>query len=398
MSSGRQIASLARQCSFRFASAGILLLAGCSIDSALTPPADVGAVGSIAPGYAALPPPQPVPASFAQADQVSAPPVADSASGEPLPQPRSAPEPAIVDGSPAAPVSTEPGRAADPAEDASTAASVMDSDRVVEGDTRDPVVAGVGTGAPRLVPGTGLGDPDAGETPSLLPKTARRPAAPAAEGETRLAFNVRPADPIHLGRGAAPQSEAMNQPEAMPASEIACRHELGRLGVQYVDLPRISEGPACGIAYPIKLTGLSGGIRIKPAATLNCQVTAEFAKWVKRDVAPAARMRYLSGISSMTQLSSYSCRTMNSEPGAPMSEHAHGNAIDIGSITLNSGRRIDVRKPGWFAFRQRGFLNTVRADSCGYFNTVLGPGTNKYHWNHFHFDLRQRRSGRSYCE
>ncbi len=44
-------------------------------------------------------------------------------------------------------------------------------------------------------------------------------------------------------------------------------------------------------------------------------------------------------------------------------------------IELNSGRDIDVRKPGWFAFRQRGFLNTVRADGCNYFTTVLGPAT-----------------------
>ena len=384
MGSGRQFSRLARQCSCRFASAAVLLLSGCSIDSALTPPADVGAVGSIAPSYASPPPQQALPASFAQAAQTSVPYGAASSSDGP-PQPSA--EYGSAGWSPIAPVSTAPDRTSEPADDVSAAASGADGGRDAHGDIGGPVDA-----APALAVS------DTERTAPLLPETARRPAAPPGKGDTQLAFDVRPADPNRLGSRGAPESEPTSQPEAMPASEISCRDQLRRLGVQYVDLPRISQGPACGIAYPIKLTALSGGIRIKPAATLDCQVTVEFAKWVKRDVAPAARMRYLSGISSMTQLSSYSCRTMNSQPGAPMSEHAHGNAIDIGSITLNSGRQIDVRKPGWFAFRQRGFLNAVRADSCGYFNTVLGPGTNKYHWNHFHFDLRQRRSGRTYCE
>lgn len=384
MGSGRQFDRFARQRSHLLASAVVLLLAGCSTDSVLTPPADVGTVGSIAPAYAAGPPQQPVPPTFAQAAQM--PGTARDGPAAASRQPPSASQ------SQSATLSQP---AADPS-NGTSAAPALGSDRVVEGDTRDPVVAGVGTGAPRLVAGTGLGDAASQGTKPLLPETARRPAAPRDEGDTQLAFNLRPGDPMRLGRDAAPQSEPPQ--ETMPASEIACRRELDRLGVQYVDLQRISDGPACGIAWPIRLTGLSGGIRVKPAATLNCQVTAEFAKWVKRDVAPAARMRYLSGISSITQLSSYSCRTMNSQPGAPMSEHAHGNAIDVGSITLNSGRTIDVRKPGWFAFRQRGFLNTIRAESCGRFDTVLGPGTNKYHWNHFHFDLRQRKSGRTYCE
>jgi len=39
----------------------------------------------------------------------------------------------------------------------------------------------------------------------------------------------------------------------------------------------------------------------------------------------------------------------------------------------------------------------VRGDSCKYFSTVLGPGSNAEHWNHFHFDLRSRKGGRQYC-
>jgi hypothetical protein len=146
------------------------------------------------------------------------------------------------------------------------------------------------------------------------------------------------------------------------------------------------------------MTALSGGIKIKPAAKLNCQITAAFAGWVKNELAPSARSRYLSGIASINQLSSYSCRTMNSRRGAPMSEHARGNAIDVGKITLNSGKVIAVREPGFFAFREKSLLKNVRADSCKYFTTVLGPGSDVYHKDHFHFDLRKRRAGYRHCD
>ena len=80
-----------------------------------------------------------------------------------------------------------------------------------------------------------------------------------------------------------------------------------------------------------------------------------------------------------------------------LSEHGKGNALDIMRIELNSGRDIDVKKPGLFSFRQRGFLNNVRADGCQYFNTVLGPGYNYDHRNHFHFDIKQRRNNHVAC-
>ena len=66
-------------------------------------------------------------------------------------------------------------------------------------------------------------------------------------------------------------------------------------------------------------------------------------------------------------------------------------------IELQSGKEIDVRKPGLFAFRKRGLLNTVRADGCEYFTTVLGPGYNRDHADHFHFDIKARRSGHRAC-
>jgi hypothetical protein len=118
---------------------------------------------------------------------------------------------------------------------------------------------------------------------------------------------------------------------------------------------------------------------------------------VKSDFAPAVRTRYFSGIDTIYTGSTYACRNMIGESTNHLSEHAKGNAIDVMKIRLDSGRVIDVTKPGFFSFRQRGFLNRVRAEACDYFTTVLGPGYNRAHANHFHFDLKQRRNGYVAC-
>ena len=179
----------------------------------------------------------------------------------------------------------------------------------------------------------------------------------------------------------------------MPADEVDCRNDLKRLGVAYVDLPTIRKGQ-CGIDYPVKVSAI-GSVRMRPAATLTCAMAASFAAWTKRELVPAARLRYWSGVKQINQGSSFSCRNIAGE--GVLSEHGKGNALDVMSIELNNGDKIDVRKPGLFSFRQRGFLNTVRADGCSYFTTVLGPGYNYDHRNHFHFDVKNRRNGYRAC-
>ncbi|MEO9340140.1 extensin family protein [Mesorhizobium sp. SB112] len=180
----------------------------------------------------------------------------------------------------------------------------------------------------------------------------------------------------------------------MPADEIDCRKELKKLRVQYQDMERINDGGSCGIDFPVKVSAI-GNIEMKPAATLSCSMAASFASWTRNELQSSARWRYVSGVKTIHQGSSYSCRRIRGT--AVASEHSKGNALDVMKIELNNGKSIDVRKPGWFSFRQRGFLNTVRADGCSYFTTVLGPGYNADHADHFHFDIKQRRNGYRAC-
>jgi hypothetical protein len=261
---------------------------------------------------------------------------------------------------------------------------------IAEGNTTQPVVDGIGTEElserqPKRVDQSQMVDfQDATTAEEITLPTRRR----NSDAETEVAMLPRTADP----------SIEQETPvfEEMSAAETACRKDLERMGVRFEELPPISKGRSCGIAHPIKVSGFQSGIQMKPAATLNCQMTRIFAKWVKNELVPSARYRYFSGVKSIHQMSSYSCRKMNSRSANPWSEHAKGNALDIGGFTLKNGKHIDVRKKSFFAFREKGLLKTVREDSCKYFKTVLGPG-DAYHGDHFHFDLRSRKSGYSHC-
>jgi len=268
------------------------------------------------------------------------------------------------------------------------------ANEIAEGNASQVVVDGVGTDMPRQV-GEPASIPTSDGSAELggegdgylrVPDKAATRRRQASDGE-QVAFLPRMSNPMQM-------PEAMG---GMPASERACRQRLQKLGVKFRDVPRISRGRSCGIEWPVELSGLSGGIQIKPAAQVNCQITEAFARWVKQELVPSTRMRYLSGVSAIHQMSSYSCRTMNSQRGAAMSEHAKGNAIDVGKIVLTSGKAIAIEKKGFFAFREKGLLKSVRGDSCKYFSTVLGPGSDRFHKDHFHFDLRARKSGYRHC-
>jgi hypothetical protein len=190
------------------------------------------------------------------------------------------------------------------------------------------------------------------------------------------------------------QSPIRRQANALSADEISCRKELKRLGVSYQDLAPIRDGSACYIDHPVKVSAL-GSVQMKPAATLTCRMALTFAQWTRNELVPSARWRYFSGVKSIRQGSSYSCRKIAGS--RTQSSHSQGNALDVMAIDLNNGKSIDVRRQGLFAFRARKLLNNVRADGCEYFTTVLGPGYNYDHRNHFHFDLMERRNGRRAC-
>ncbi len=159
-------------------------------------------------------------------------------------------------------------------------------------------------------------------------------------------------------------------------------------------ISRINGAGSCGIANPVRVTSV-GGIRLTGAqANVNCDTAKALARWVERGLKPAVG-RQGGGIESMRVAASYACRTRNSRPGGKLSEHAKGNAIDLSSFTMRDGSTITVQDD-WGRGRNGRALRQMHSRACGPFSTVLGPNADRFHQDHFHFDIERRRSG-SYC-
>jgi hypothetical protein len=94
------------------------------------------------------------------------------------------------------------------------------------------------------------------------------------------------------------------------------------------------------------------------------------------------------------------CRPRNRVAGAKMSAHGLGLAIDLAGFELGNGTHVTVAPPGrpgagtvpaWATT-----FAALRIAACGWFTTVLGPGSDPYHGDHLHLDIQQHGSSDRY--
>jgi hypothetical protein len=159
---------------------------------------------------------------------------------------------------------------------------------------------------------------------------------------------------------------------------------------------------SCGLEHPFKVSAaLNGSVAVEPPATLDCPMTAAIDRWMQASVQPAAQGYFRARVIGIRQIASYGCRTRDNIAGAKLSEHAFGNALDVAGFRLADGREIVVAQAWWRgAPQERAFLQAAFAGACAEFYTVLGPGSDAFHANHFHLDLLRTnaRDGRHYCQ
>lgn len=169
----------------------------------------------------------------------------------------------------------------------------------------------------------------------------------------------------------------------------ACQQLLDDRRVTFTFTPPVAEG-ACTIPLPVKLQSLSIGADEVPFVgqpMLDCRMAERLADWIGNVVAPLAQHHLGSRLAAVETGPGYVCRNRNNDAAGKLSEHAKGNALDISAFVLADGRHIvlgpvDLRAPAVAAF-----LAAVRTTACGYFLTVLGPGSDASHAEHLHVDL-----------
>jgi len=149
--------------------------------------------------------------------------------------------------------------------------------------------------------------------------------------------------------------------------------------------PISSKVGGCGVEDAVMVTSVAG-VRLSQAVTVDCSVVQALDAWVKEAAQPA----FDGKLAEMRVAAHYVCRGRNNKKGAKISEHGKGRAIDISAFLLSDGKVLTV---------EDNFNKTLRKiykAACGVFKTTLGPGSDGYHEDHFHFDTAIRNSG-TYC-
>lgn len=227
----------------------------------------------------------------------------------------------------------------------------------------------------------GLAQERTASLPDRVPMPEYRPEeAPPRDGNTRSRF------PVLL-----PISK-----EAAEAAEKLCKTVLAKEKLIADPAQAAMWNNGCGAVGQISIRAvkLKGGgeVALRPSALIRCETAEAVADWVREELVPATAS--YSGVARIEVAASYHCRPRNNVKGAMMSEHGRANAIDIRAIVMNDGRRFGVDLPE----TPIQLLADLKRGACTRFTTVLGPGSDGYHENHFHMDLAQRRGGYRLCQ
>ena len=141
----------------------------------------------------------------------------------------------------------------------------------------------------------------------------------------------------------------------------------------------------CGVEDPVAITSVSG-VRLSQTATVDCSIAKALNSWVDEVAQPAFDGRLV----ELQIAAHYICRSRNNVKGAKISEHGKGRAVDISAFILSNGKVLTVSRD------YNRLLRRIYKAGCNYFMTTLGPGSDGYHEDHFHFDTSARSGGR-YC-
>ena len=174
-------------------------------------------------------------------------------------------------------------------------------------------------------------------------------------------------------------------------AELACLQSGAVKEGPTVTIVKAINGPGvCGADYPLQVAAIGGSARlgfadevvpppggdgrraatpagVTPAATLACPMVSMLDRFVSDKVQPAALRWFGQRVVEIKQISAYSCRGMNGDPYADISEHAFGNALDMAAFTFADGRKVTVlamtmarhASPDNFAFSMLSAANKV---------------------------------------
>jgi hypothetical protein len=158
------------------------------------------------------------------------------------------------------------------------------------------------------------------------------------------------------------------------------------------------KNEACLIDNPVQLQSLRLGdtdleVAFPDHPVLACSFAERFGGWVRDLAAPWMAAR-ISPVRAVRTGPGFVCRNRNHQIGGKLSAHASGLAVDIASFELANGEVLSIAEAK--DERKMAVLATLRTAACGWFTTILGPGSDAAHATHWHLDIERHGSSDRY--
>jgi hypothetical protein len=224
-------------------------------------------------------------------------------------------------------------------------------------------------------------------------------AVPLDAAPQRLVPVPRPR-PVTLGAqsSAPPAAASQNRDQKQPSQtddaaggDEACLTRLRDANIRF-DIPTmpVAAKASCAIEVPVRLKSITTRARavtevhLPEEPIVSCQFAERLTAWLGHLVAPLIAGRMSTDLRAVRTGPGYECRNRNGAATGKLSAHALGKAIDISAFELSSGKLIPIKPDGDEAMRD--VVDSVRTAACGWFTTVLGPGSDAAHTDHMHVD------------
>jgi hypothetical protein len=224
---------------------------------------------------------------------------------------------------------------------------------------------------------------------SAIPKPSLKPELPAPHRVAAVVPRMKPVKAAPAATVTKPIKLPEKTVEKLPAN-AACFAALKVMGVDFEPVAPPSGGPSCIVTQPVLLKSvhMSGvDLQMPDHPILNCAFALHFLSWLQELGGPAASAKEGFALTQFYTGPGYVCRGRNGDISSKISEHGSGNAVDVERMKFSDGQVFEVHDALNPLSKAYETLKAIRASACTRFTTVLGPGSNAAHREHFHFDL-----------
>ncbi|QRM29045.1 extensin family protein [Microvirga sp. VF16] len=201
-------------------------------------------------------------------------------------------------------------------------------------------------------------------------------------------------------RPQAPPVPTADAPPAIPeADDCLARLQAAGFDLEPAEPPQVSN-ELCRIETPVRLkavpvpTKSETAVRLTDQPTLACRFAGPFGHWIGDLVAPLVAGIKGTELRAVRTGPGFECRNRNRAAAGKLSAHAQGLAIDIAGFDLANGTTLRIKPEADTAPDPA--LAALRTAACGWFTTILGPGSDEAHHDHLHVDIEQHGSSDRY--